>query len=269
MLWFQQLCRTDRMQASDSTDGKPGQVFWAQPLRDYISLLEQGARHYSMPRLLLLLVAAIAGWWLYVPIHELLHAFGCLWSGGEVTRLELAPEYGAAWLQQIWPWIAVGSDYAGQLTGFDTGGNDLIYLITVLAPFSLTLLPGMTIWTWAMAANWQSSMVWAATGFSFAMVAAPFISIFGDMYETASIITTQIAQLLGISGELQRWRSDDMLLLVRELMPMLGWLDVIMLVSSCVLAIMLAWALYWAGRRLAVALLSLSASAMPAGKAQA
>ena len=237
-----------------------GTVFWAQPLRDYLLLLDQAARHFSIPRLILLLAFAVGGWWLYVPAHELLHAFGCLWSGGEVTRLELAPQYGAAWLQTFFPWIAVGSDYAGQLTGFDTHGNDVIYLLTVLAPFALTLFPGMTLWIFAAIANWQSATVWALAGLSFSMVAAPFISVFGDMYETASIITTRALLLADSQQNAQRWRSDDMFLLLRELVPDAGWLDLVMIASSLLLAVLLAWSLYWLGRRLAVALLTLFAN---------
>lgn len=227
-------------------------VFWAQPLRDYIMLLEHGSRHYTLSLLLLLLLAAIAGWWLYVPAHELLHAFGCLWSGGEVTRLELAPEYGAAWLQSYFPWIAVGSDYAGQLTGFDSKGNDLIYLVTVLAPYVLTLFPGMLLWTHAVNADWRRSVVWALTGFSFSMVAAPFIAISGDMYEAASIVITSLLRLLDGGADVQRWRSDDLLLLLRQLAADMGGLDVLMLSAGSLLAVLLAWSLYWLGRRLAV-----------------
>jgi len=227
-------------------------------VRDYIRLLEQGSKHFSMFRFMSLLMMATVGWWLYVPAHELLHAFGCLWSGGEVTRLELAPEYGAAWLQAFFPWLAVGSDYAGQLTGFDTRGSDLIYLVTVLAPYGLTLFPGMTLWTFVLTANWGSASVWALTGLSFSMVAAPFIAIFGDMYEAASIITTRGLLLAGRVQDLQRWRSDDMFLLLRELAPTMDGLDVVMLVSSLLLALLLAWMMYWMGRRLAVALLTLS-----------
>jgi hypothetical protein len=242
----------------ETVSSKTKAVFWAQPLRDYIRLLEQGSKHFSMFRLLLLLLTAIGGWWMYVPAHELLHAFGCLWSGGEVTRLELAPEYGAAWLQSFFPWLAVGSDYAGQLTGFNTRGSDLIYLVTVLAPYVLTLFPGMTLWTFALTANWQSATVWALTGLSFSMVAAPFISIFGDMYEAASIITTRGLLLAGNAQDPQRWRSDDMFLLLRELAPSMAWLDVLMLASSLLLAVLLAWIGYWMGRRLAVALFMLA-----------
>lgn len=236
-----------------------GAVFWAQPLRDYLMLLERGSRHFTLSRLLLLLLTALAGWWLYVPAHELLHAFGCLWSGGEVSRLELAPEYGAAWLQHYFPWIAVGSDYAGQLTGFDTHGNDVIYLITVLAPYVLTLFPGMLLWTYAVNADWRRSGVWALTGFSFSMVAAPFISIFGDMYEAASIVTTGILLVLEGGADAQRWRSDDLLLLMRQLAADMGGLDVVMLSAGLLLAVLLAWSLYWLGRRLAVATLAVLA----------
>lgn len=251
---------------SDPLPARAEAVFWAQPLRDYIAVLELATQHFSLPRLLLLLLTAGAGWWLYVPAHELLHAFGCLWSGGEVTRLELAPEYGAAWLQQFFPWLVVGSDYAGQLTGFDTHGNDLVYLITVLAPYALTLFPGMTLWIHAGHGDWQATPVWVLTGVSFSMVAAPFISTFGDMYEAGSIIATRALLLVVDDQDAQRWRSDDMWLLLRELAADMGWLDMIMLLASFALALLLAWSLYWLGRRLAVVLLAMLANKTAGGK---
>ena len=65
-----------------------------------------------------------------VPLYYFGTAYGCLLTGGDVTRLEISPEYGAALLQKLFPFVAVGSDYAGQLTGFDTHDNDVIYLAT-------------------------------------------------------------------------------------------------------------------------------------------
>src|SRR5207344_3373896 len=100
---------------------------------------------FRVGRLAILIVAAALTWWIYVPIHELAHAFGCLAGGGAVTRLEIDPLYGAAWLQRVFPFVAVGSDYAGQLTGFDTRGNDLTYLLTDFLPFVGTIAVGVPL----------------------------------------------------------------------------------------------------------------------------
>ncbi|MEO7793137.1 MAG: hypothetical protein ABIV06_00065, partial [Thermoanaerobaculia bacterium] len=58
----------------------------------------------------LVLVGAglIAGWWVYVPAHELLHALGCWAAGGEVSRLEIDPVYGARFLAKLFPFVAPG-----------------------------------------------------------------------------------------------------------------------------------------------------------------
>ncbi|MDA3933733.1 MAG: hypothetical protein PF630_05305 [Gammaproteobacteria bacterium] len=230
--------------------------FWLQPLHDYVSMLESISQHFSWIRLTLLLLALVAGWWLYVPVHELLHAFGCIWSGGEVSQLDLRAEYGAAWLQQYLPWISVGSDYAGQLSGFDTGGSDLVYLATVLMPYLLTVFPGLWLWTLALHGNWQLPWAWLLTGFSFSMVAAPFISLFGDMYESTSIIVTRLLVLADSNTDVARWRSDDVLLLIQQLWPQWRWTDAIVISCAWLLAVLLAWLLYWSGRQLARYLLA-------------
>src|SRR5262249_20119331 len=87
-----------------------------------------------------------AGWWLYVPVHELLHAAACAVAGGTVSRLEIDPLYGGSLWARIFPFVTSGSEYAGRLSGFDTGGSDAVYLATDLGPFLLTLVPGV----WAM-----------------------------------------------------------------------------------------------------------------------
>jgi hypothetical protein len=53
--------------------------------------------------------------------------------------------YGASLLTNIFPFVSTGSDYAGQLTGFDTHGSDLTYLFTVFFPFILTILLGVPL----------------------------------------------------------------------------------------------------------------------------
>jgi len=227
--------------------------FWTRPVRDYLRLLDCIQAGFAWWRLALLGVAAAAGWWVYVPIHELLHAFGCLLTGGEVTRLELSAEYGAAWLQGYFAWIAVGSDYAGQLTGFDTGGNDWIYVATVAAPYIITVFPGVGLLYRSLQGPWQRPWPWLVTGASLSPVLAPFISIFGDDYELASIGVSRLLSPLASVG-VERWRSDDFFLLVGELWPGLGWLDALALILGLALAVTIAWLIYFAGSWLALRL---------------
>ena len=40
-------------------------------------------------------------WYVYVPIHELLHALGCAATGGTVTTLEVQTQYGGAILALV------------------------------------------------------------------------------------------------------------------------------------------------------------------------
>ncbi len=237
------------MSSADTNSNSAG--FWSRPLHDYQRLLEQAITQHSWPRLLSLAIAAVAGWWIYVPVHELLHAFGCIWSGGEVTRLEISPEYGAAMLSRWFDWIVVGSEYAGQLTGFNTFGNDGIYLVTVLMPFVLTVFPGMWMYYKALSGDWSRWTTWALAGFSLAMVIAPFISIFGDMYEAASIVVSRAVHWLQPALPLERWRSDDFFLLISQLQEDWHWSDFLGLAAGLLLSIALIWSIYAIGSRLA------------------
>jgi len=137
--------------------------------------------------LVFVMVGLAVGWFVYVPIHELLHAAGCVLTGGEVTRLEIDALYGGGLLAGVFPFVSVGSEYAGQLTGFDTGGSDLVYLATDLLPFVLTVYPGV----WAVR---RFGLTGAALGFGFFLpfALAPFVSLTGDAYEIGSIIVTQV-----------------------------------------------------------------------------
>lgn len=144
--------------------------------------LDRGARG-----LVLALLGLVAGWWLYVPVHELLHAAACLAAGGEVTRLEIAPQYGGGLLSRIFPFVVSGGDYAGRLSGFDTRGSDLIYLATDLGPFLLTLFPG--VWLLRRAGTTGRPILF---GLALPFAFAPFLSLTGDAYEIGSILVTQL-----------------------------------------------------------------------------
>lgn len=159
--------------------------------------LDQGLRGLALA-----LAGLAAGWWLYVPLHELLHAAGCLIAGGSVTRLEIAPQYGGALLQKIFPFVVAGGDYAGRLSGFETGGSDLVYLATDLAPFVLTLFPG--VW-WLRKAGRAGRPVLFGLSLPFAL--APFLSLPGDAYEIGSILITRLSPWAEMQSVL---RGDDL-----------------------------------------------------------
>jgi hypothetical protein len=144
--------------------------------------LDRGARG-----LLLAALGLLVGWWIYVPLHELLHATACRAAGGGVTRLEIDRIYGGALLAKAFPFVVPASQYAGRLSGFETHGSDLIYLATDLGPFLLTLFPGV----WALrkaAASGREVLFGAALPFAL----APFLSLGGDAYEIGSILATRL-----------------------------------------------------------------------------
>lgn len=156
------------------------------PLQDLLNgldlNLERGARG-----LLFVGLGLAAGWWLYVPIHELLHAAACAAAGGTVSRLEIDPLYGGGLLAGFLPFVSSGSEYAGRLSGFSTGGSDLVYLATVLGPFVLTLWPG--VWSLRRAARRRRAALFGA---SLPFALAPFLSLPGDAYEIGSILATRL-----------------------------------------------------------------------------
>jgi len=158
----------------------------------------------------LLLIAMFASWWCYVPLHELFHAWGCLATGGTVSRLEIDAAYGGAQFAQWFPYVVSGSEYAGRLSGFDTGGSDGVYLATVFAPYLLTLGVGLPLLYLAIrrASAWLlgAAMPWAMT---------PFLSLTGDYYEMGSILASRLAAPIYPEAP-TRWRGDDLPLLVDQ-----------------------------------------------------
>lgn len=157
-------------------------------LRPVLDLFRGEARCVRRPvDLAPLALGLAAGWFVYVPVHELLHAVGCLAAGGAVTRLEIAPLYGGALLARVFPWVVAGGAYAGRLAGFDTGGSDLVYLATDLAPFVLTLFPG--VWALRRAGRAGRSLLF---GLAAPFALAPFLSLTGDAYEIGAILITRL-----------------------------------------------------------------------------
>lgn len=196
----------------------------------------------------LALAGALAGWWIYVPAHELLHAFGCLAAGGSVERLEISPEYGAALLQRVFPFVAVGSDYAGQLVGFDTRGSDWIYSATVFGPYLLTLFAGVP----GLRALGRSGRPGSASVFLLGAVVpfayASFANLAGDFYELGSIPVSRLGARLIAGTDPARWRSDDLSRLLHGLLA--GHFqvsDLAVVTLAFLLGTLFACATYWLG----------------------
>jgi hypothetical protein len=146
----------------------------------------------------------LTGWWVYVPVHELLHAAACRAAGGEVRRLEIAPLYGGAMLARLLPFVTPGGDYAGRLAGFDSRGSDLVYLATDLGPYLLTVFPG--VWWLRRAARTARAF---AFGAALPVALAPFLSLAGDAYEIGSIAITRLPPWSAPAAR-QLLRGDDL-----------------------------------------------------------
>jgi hypothetical protein len=156
-------------------------------------------------------LGTLLGWWIYVPVHELLHAAACLAAGGAVSRLEIDGAYGGALLARVFPFVVSGSAYAGRLSGFDTRGSDWIYLATDLGPFLLTLWPG--VWLLRKAAAGPRPFLF---GLSLPFALAPFLSLTGDAYEIGSILATRLLSGTGVL------RGDDLFAKAEELRKIAG-----------------------------------------------
>ncbi len=160
--------------------------FLLRPFHDILNGLERCLERGPVG-----LVATFAGllvtWWIYVPVHELLHAFGCELGGGRVWRLEIDPLYGGGLLARWLPFVEAGGEYAGRLAGFDTGGSVAVHLLTTGLPFLLSIFPGVWLLRWGAR---------SARGFVFGAglvpATAPFLSLTGDAYEIGSLLATQL-----------------------------------------------------------------------------
>lgn len=155
-----------------------------------------------------LLLGLVVGWWVYVPLHELLHALACVVFGGTVGRLEIAELYGGQLYAAIFPFVVAGGEYAGRLAEFDTGGSDWVYLATDLGPYLLTVFPG--VWAWRRAGRRGRAF---AFGFWLPFALAPFISVTGDAYEIGSLAVTQAPTWQQVDG----LRGDDIFVVAEVL----------------------------------------------------
>lgn len=234
--------------------GVLGRLF-LEPLDDLMAAMETQIMRAPHPQraLVLLVVGGVVSWWVYVPIHELLHAVGCWLTGGTVSELQIAPEYGGALFARLFPFVVSGGDYAGRLSGFDIKGSDWIYLATDALPFLLTVFIGVPLLK-ACARGQRAALFGAA----FVLGMAPFYCITGDYYEMGSILTTRALTWLSGGGEpvaFANLRSDDVLKLVGELWAAsaelhAGAVSGVVVATALVVSTLLAFATYAAGARL-------------------
>lgn len=217
----------------------------AQPLHDWLDALDACVGEGSRAHLVVIALGVLLSWWIYVPVHELAHAWGCLLAGGDVTRLEIDGIYGAALLAKVFPYVTVGSEYAGRLSGFDTRGSDLIYLVTCALPFVLTVLIGVPLLRAVpRLRGWRRGL---ALGAAVPVAFAPFVSLTGDYYEMGSILVSRVVVALVPGFPVDRWRSDDVIKLVRDLAAQAGAADIAGVAASLIVGAALAFATYWAG----------------------
>jgi hypothetical protein len=192
------------------------------PVDDYVAALDRLTVGWRWSRLAVLAGAAVLSWWIYVPLHELAHAWGCLLGGGSVSELDIDPVYGAALLQKVFPFVHVGSDYAGQLHGFDTHGSDAVYLLTDFLPFVGTILVGVPLLRAAGRSSWSPMVQATLFGAALPIAFAPFVSVTGDYYEMGSILVSRAATHIDPGVDVARWRGDDLFKLAATLFGSAG-----------------------------------------------
>jgi hypothetical protein len=200
--------------------------FIARPFQEILSGLERCLVR-GVTGLVLCFTGLLVSWWVYVPLHELLHAFGCELGGGRVWRLEIDPLYGGALLARWLDFVVAGGDYAGRLAGFDTGGSDAVHLLTTGLPFLITTLPGVWLLRWG--ARRASGLAFGA-GLVPAM--GPFLSLTGDVYEVGSLLVVQLPPWSSAPARLILV-GDDVAVVIGRLGP----------AASLWLAFFLAWAI--------------------------
>lgn len=214
-----------------------------------------------------MVIGLVVTWFIYVPVHELLHVLGCVASGGSVSELQVAPQYGGALLARWFPFVVSGGDYAGRLSGFDTKGSDLIYLATDFAPYLLTVFLGVPILR-ACTRRRRPALLGAGV----VVGLAPLYNVVGDYFEMGSIITTRAATLLSGSSESVAFagiRSDDVFKLVGQLCTQPGELALhsptaigvaaVLILVSLLVGVVLAILTYALGDRFAMVFFGRSA----------
>ena len=235
------------------------QNFFRRPFDDLYDSIEQ---LIDCPRAFvavgIALVSMTATWFVYVPIHELLHVAGCLVTGGEVSVLEIQEIYFGNLLAKMFDFVVVGSEYAGRLSGFDTHGSDLVYLATVFGPYLLTIFIGVPV---LRMCSRRSRPLLFGPGVVIGL--APLYNFIGDYYEMASILTTRAITVLQGGGQPPAYgslRSDDLLSLLQQFVSLpveLGldtgsevWLGGLIIAISVAGSLLLAFGTYALGTTL-------------------
>ena len=161
-------------------------------------------------KLLVLLLVFFISFWVYVPIHELMHAFATILVGGEVRELAIDATYGGVFFAKIFPFVVSESDYAGQLTDFTTP-NKFAYFIVDMFPYLLSL-PGVLLIR--LAAKYKRLWLFSL---GFLLMLVPMTQIFGDFYEAASLGIGELMSLVNPNLDPDLIVSDDMFKLLGEI----------------------------------------------------
>ena len=190
----------------------------------------------SNTKLFILLLVFLVSFWIYVPIHELMHAFGCMLTGGEVRELAIDATYGGKLFAKIFPFVVSESEYAGQLTDFTTP-NKFAYFIVDMFPYLLSL-PGILFIRLAAKKNylWLFSL-------GFLLMLVPLTQIFGDFYEATSLGMGEVMTMFNSNLEADSIVSDDMFKLISSINenPESSILNYIFVGLSFILGLILAW----------------------------
>ena len=222
--------------------------------RDAIAVLDLHAK-LPLGRLLSQLFGGLVlAVYVYVPIHELLHALGCFLVGGRVTRIEIAPLFGGTLLARLFPVVSPETEYAGRLAGFDVGGSSLRLLVTDFAPYLLTVLVGVPL----VRRLQHRACAWLVAP-ALLLALAPWMSLPGDYYEMGSVLVTGAVAWLG--WDWSAVRSDDLVRLCKAVWAEPGAFGVTtgakavaavgVITASIVLGAVLASATYLLGSLLA------------------
>ena len=185
--------------------------------------------------LAIVLLSVLVFWHIYTPVHELLHVAACLMGGGTVETLALKPQYGGTLLQPIFPFIVPESDYAGQLTGFTTP-NDFVYFFVDMLPYVLSLF-GLALIDYVQ----RTGRTWLF-GLAVILCLIPLMSIPGDYYEAASLLTTRIAHAIDPALPARVLLSDDVFKSIGDLSEqgMLSPVNMVLIIVGILLAIWMA-----------------------------
>ncbi len=230
-----------------------------QPIDDVLASLERLVTAKNpMSSLVPAMISMLITWFVYVGIHELLHVFGCVAAGGTVSTLEIGAKYGGALYAKLFPFVVTGSEYAGRLSGFDTGGSDWVYMSTVFCPFALTVLFGVALVK--LCGRRRRPILF---GVAIVVGLAPFYNLQGDYFEMGSIIVTRMLTLVahgfGQPPMFEALRSDDIFKLLGTLCLkpselgltstglILAGIAIVMV--SFVVDVLLAFLTYWMGHQ--------------------